>query len=457
MRLRLTRSVVSMFTMVAVILVIQLLILTILFQYMAPPGTTNPENLVAVQISPGAIGLIEKDKLHPRNKRSLPPLNSQDINAINYGNHLDQTLYRNGPTQASNAPVDSSNHLRQFNGGDSNHNQRIREKLTDRVDGDDIVQRKRSKERVDEQEKAPRKLNTHHSPVQYIDGDDKHTAEHDREKEDGDVVIDGSKKDHLPAVDFTGLKRATVRDNATDKPAGRGGLQNEEHNQETKSVELLGGHTMLNKGNIAHAQNENESPGLEKVDLEIKESRRIPRLPSKRPYLDGAEDNHELTEGWEKHQLKLIHSKNKMEASMKRGLKVIDAYWKSLEVPGLNPGVSVDDYVKNIQESGKNSNLTFYLKQFCDGTSENLVECTQKNLRKLTREEEEGRNIMFTLRTTQSYHDTRLAILFETWLTTLYPESVFVVTDGEDSGLVEQLENIGERSGIRLTLGEVWY
>ena len=438
--------------MVAVILVIQLLILTILFQYIAPPSTNNPENLVAVQISPGAIGLIEKDKLQRRNKRSLPP--SHDINAVEYGKHVGRTV--NGPTQAPSAQVDSGNDLKQYNRGDSDHNQRIRERLQDRVDADDIVQRKRSKERVDVQDKAPRQLNAHHSPVQYIDGENKHIPEHGGKKENDDRGSDRIKKDHLTAVDVEGLKRATVRDHATYKPAG--GLQNEEPGQENESVEFQGGdvrHSVINKGNIARPQNENPVLELVNSDLKVKEPRRIPRLPSKRPDLDVAEDNHELTKGWEQNQLKLIHSKNKMDAGFKRTLKAIDAYKNSLEIPGLNRGGSIDEYVKRIQKSGKNGNLTYYLKDFCDNASEDLVECTKMNLRKLTPEEEEGRNVMFTLRTTQSYHDTRLNVLFETWLTTLYPGSVFLVTDGEDSDLVEQLENIGEGSDTCYLFGGV--
>ncbi len=53
--------------------------------------------------------------------------------------------------------------------------------------------------------------------------------------------------------------------------------------------------------------------------------------------------------------------------------------------------------------------------------------------RPLTANEQAGNNILFTLRTTMKYHQQRLPVLFDTWLTTVNTSNVFLVTDGEDT------------------------
>ena len=57
--------------------------------------------------------------------------------------------------------------------------------------------------------------------------------------------------------------------------------------------------------------------------------------------------------------------------------------------------------------------------------------------------EEQGGNIMFTLRTTTSYHKKRLPVLMETWMTTVDAHNIFVVTDGWDQEIVDQLRKLG--------------
>jgi len=52
-----------------------------------------------------------------------------------------------------------------------------------------------------------------------------------------------------------------------------------------------------------------------------------------------------------------------------------------------------------------------------------IVENDTRPFRNLTPFEQEGGNLMFTLRTTLSYHQARLPLLFETWLP-LLPQSV---------------------------------
>ena len=61
-----------------------------------------------------------------------------------------------------------------------------------------------------------------------------------------------------------------------------------------------------------------------------------------------------------------------------------------------------------------------------------LVENDTRPFRKLTKFEEEGKNIMFTLRTTMSYHEGRLPLMFDTWMSETDCSRIFLVTDGYD-------------------------
>ena len=91
-----------------------------------------------------------------------------------------------------------------------------------------------------------------------------------------------------------------------------------------------------------------------------------------------------------------------------------------------------------------------YFDEFCTEVNEPLVECGERAARELTEEERVGRNIMFTLRTTLDYHDSRLPVLFETWLSMVDPRTVYIVTDGEDAELDDITENIGESFDFNL-------
>ena len=62
-----------------------------------------------------------------------------------------------------------------------------------------------------------------------------------------------------------------------------------------------------------------------------------------------------------------------------------------------------------------------------------LVESNIKlKSRHLTPFEAAGNTIMFTLRTTKPFHDKRLPLLFETWMSKANHSNIFIVTDGED-------------------------
>ena len=61
-----------------------------------------------------------------------------------------------------------------------------------------------------------------------------------------------------------------------------------------------------------------------------------------------------------------------------------------------------------------------------------LVENDNRVYRTLTKFEEDGNNIMFTLRTTESYHESRLPLLFDTWMSETNCSKIFLVTDSYD-------------------------
>ena len=88
-------------------------------------------------------------------------------------------------------------------------------------------------------------------------------------------------------------------------------------------------------------------------------------------------------------------------------------------------------------------NAQIYFTELCQEKIEPLVECSGRVPRILTPFEQDGKNIMFTLRTTLAYHKQRLPLLFETWLTTVTPSTVFIVTDGHHTEMEEEIRNRG--------------
>ena len=78
----------------------------------------------------------------------------------------------------------------------------------------------------------------------------------------------------------------------------------------------------------------------------------------------------------------------------------------------------------------------------CKAT-EPLVECLKRPARNLTRAEESGDDILFSLRTTVKLHKKRLPVLFKTWLSTVNLSNVFLVTDGKDANLEREIASTG--------------
>ena len=80
---------------------------------------------------------------------------------------------------------------------------------------------------------------------------------------------------------------------------------------------------------------------------------------------------------------------------------------------------------------------------FCCGPEE-LIENSNLPVRILSDNEKAGNNIMITIRTTKKFHQKRLSILYDTWLTVVNGSNVFLVTDGEDDEYQEKSKKLGK-------------
>ena len=75
---------------------------------------------------------------------------------------------------------------------------------------------------------------------------------------------------------------------------------------------------------------------------------------------------------------------------------------------------------------------------------EPLVETSNRVPRKLTPFEENGRDILFTIKTTQTYHKGRIQLLLDTWLSVVNASNVYLVTDGYDQEYSHKAKEIGK-------------
>lgn len=103
---------------------------------------------------------------------------------------------------------------------------------------------------------------------------------------------------------------------------------------------------------------------------------------------------------------------------------------------------ALDTAMKKIDEVGTNPEE--YFRNECQSTSDPLVECSGRPYRNLSEAEASGRDILFPIRTTLKYHESRLSVLFETWLDNIDPRSVYIVTDGEDEDLQWKTRTLGQ-------------
>jgi hypothetical protein len=91
----------------------------------------------------------------------------------------------------------------------------------------------------------------------------------------------------------------------------------------------------------------------------------------------------------------------------------------------------------------KRATVEQYFEHVCEDPPGPLVECLKTPPRKLSEFEASGGDILLSIRTTLKYHDTRLPVLFDTWLGEVEPTSVFIVTDGEDEDLIWKTNTLG--------------
>ena len=76
---------------------------------------------------------------------------------------------------------------------------------------------------------------------------------------------------------------------------------------------------------------------------------------------------------------------------------------------------------------------------FCGG-----IENSNLPVRILSDIEKAGNNIMTTIRTTKKFHQKRLPILYDTWLTVVNGSNVFLVTDEEDDEYQKKSKILGK-------------
>lgn len=85
-----------------------------------------------------------------------------------------------------------------------------------------------------------------------------------------------------------------------------------------------------------------------------------------------------------------------------------------------------------------------YFEDLCKHSKEQVVECSKVSSRLLTPLEASGGDILFTVRTTAKYHAARLPEILDTWLTSVDPQSVYIVSDKSDEDLEKKLHLLGQ-------------
>ena len=106
---------------------------------------------------------------------------------------------------------------------------------------------------------------------------------------------------------------------------------------------------------------------------------------------------------------------------------------RELQVKELDETISTEIY-NSTQATGKGLQ------------KEPLLEKSNLPARTLIDNEKAGNNIMITIRTTKKFHQKRLPMLYDTWLTVVNGSNVFLVTDGEDDEYQEKSKKLGKYS-----------
>ena len=102
--------------------------------------------------------------------------------------------------------------------------------------------------------------------------------------------------------------------------------------------------------------------------------------------------------------------------------------------------ISSLNYFETVNETKSSTKCKDYF--YCG--PEELIENSNLPVRILSNNEKAGNNIMITIRTTKKFHQKRLPILYDTWLTVVNGSNVFLVTDGEDDEYQEKSKKLGK-------------
>lgn len=172
---------------------------------------------------------------------------------------------------------------------------------------------------------------------------------------------------------------------------------------------------------------------------ELEERQKVPRKGSQQELASRKSDKPKKPNDWRVKEDILAEERKRAES--------LNEKWKERR-KHLENGKKFDggDYAAvdgGLGDSPKVPTLDQYFQEVCAEPPGPLVECSNTPLRKLSEREEAGDDIMLSIRTTMKYHNTRLPVLFDTWLGEVEPTNVFIVTDGEDEDLLWKTNTLG--------------
>ena len=416
---------------ICLVLLFQLLIITMLFRASFP----STKQLVAVEISPGALGLLKRRDIDnliqnkysdSNNKTELPSialLTNQTLNRIN---------------------KDTPNVHREPEAQDSEHR---------RIDIREANAQKRSMEDY-HGEKAPRAVEVtvptgviekHPKPTEkYSEPIEKYPKPTEKRAE---PIVSTKLVDKPPVSDT----RAVPRDKRIQKPSMLLSYPERERMHKNGNARSK----MNDLSNKSSNPFQDYYKGLEKLMrpelLEPKylqkEAKNLETFAGVAPpVFDDKKKTDEMENAYKEEKQKMLEYWKKVLKTQERKTfrNYVPPQAESIREKLEKKRKKERNRIKFLSKGVGISEGMDYLEEVCKVATEPLVECKNRTARELTPREKEGMNIMYTLRTTLAFHTIRLPLLLETWLGTVDSRTVFVVSDGVDNALDETLENIGE-------------
>ena len=140
-------------------------------------------------------------------------------------------------------------------------------------------------------------------------------------------------------------------------------------------------------------------------------------------------------------QLDKMHFDARKQTSDDREIGKVDL---NLKLYNKNLSAAESERIRELQEIINPQPLEHWIDDGGYHVLEPLVEYQNLSTRRLSAEELKGNNIMMTLRTIKKYHNSRLPLLFSTWLTKVNRSNVFLMTDDRDSVWQRKVWNAGE-------------